>query len=72
MNNESRFRMLEAAGPARYKELAARASRAAARRLDLYRHLSSWKTGVVPSAVEPASSSAPAPADALVPAGGAK
>ncbi len=73
MNNESRFRMLEAAGPERYKELAARASRAAARRLELYRHLSAWKTAGSSSAVEPASSSAPAPADAsLVPAGGAK
>jgi len=73
MNNESRFRMLEAAGPARYKELAARAGQAAARRLDLYRHLSTWKTIASTSAVEPASSSAPAPADtSLVPAGGGK
>jgi len=51
MNNESRFRMLEAAGPARFQALAARARQAAERRLDLYRHLAGWKTGA-PSAAE--------------------
>jgi pyruvate-ferredoxin/flavodoxin oxidoreductase len=43
MKNESRFRMVEAADPARYKRLAAEAGAEAARRLALYRHLSDWK-----------------------------
>ena len=58
-NNESRFRMLEAADPARYKELAARAGREAERRLRLYQHLSDWKLGGAPPPPTP-------------PAGGAK
>ncbi|MGE5414703.1 MAG: thiamine pyrophosphate-dependent enzyme, partial [Syntrophomonadaceae bacterium] len=74
MNNESRFRMLEAAGPARYKELAARASKAAARRLDLYKHLSAWRTGAPPAEPAPAAATAAAaaPEETLAPAGGAK
>ncbi len=43
MRNESRFRMLEAADPARYRRLAARAGEEAERRLLLYKHLSDWK-----------------------------
>jgi pyruvate-ferredoxin/flavodoxin oxidoreductase len=62
MNNESRFRMLEAAGPARYKELATRAREEADRRLALYKHLSEWKTGAVPAAADAAPPPAPAPA----------
>ena len=60
-NNESRFRMLEAADPARYKELAARAGHEAERRLRLYQHLSDWKLG-----------GAPPPAVIPPPSGGAK
>ena len=41
--HESRFRMIEAADPARYKRLAADAGAEAARRLALYKHLSEWK-----------------------------
>ena len=66
-NNESRFRMLEAADPARYKDLAARAGREAERRLLLYKHLSDWKLGAAPAAAE-----APAPPPDPAPAGGAK
>ena len=65
-NNESRFRMLEAADPARYKQLAARAGQEAERRLRLYQHLSDWKLGGAPA---PA---AAAPPPAPAPAGGAK
>ncbi len=43
MAHESRFRMLEAADPARFQALAAQAGVEAARRLDLYKHLSEWK-----------------------------
>ena len=43
MAHESRFRMLEAADPARYQALAAQAGVEAARRLDFYKHLSEWK-----------------------------
>jgi hypothetical protein len=53
-NNESRFRMLEAADPARYKELAARAGHEAERRLRLYQHLSDWKLGGAPPPTPPA------------------
>jgi len=42
MKNESRFRMIEAADPARYRRLSAEAGADAARRLQLYRHLSDW------------------------------
>ncbi|MEX1245015.1 MAG: pyruvate:ferredoxin (flavodoxin) oxidoreductase [Thermoanaerobaculia bacterium] len=52
MRNESRFRMIEAADPARYKRLSARAGAEAVRRLELYRHLADWKL----------SSAGPAPA----------
>jgi len=69
MNNESRFRMLEAANPARYKELAGRARHEADRRLALYKHLSEWKLGVAPAAAEAAPTTPPAVA---APAGGAK
>ncbi len=67
-NNESRFRMLEAADPARYKELAARAGHEADRRLLLYKHLSDWKLGAGQAPEAPAA--APIPAGA--PGGGAK
>jgi pyruvate-ferredoxin/flavodoxin oxidoreductase len=43
MRNESRFRMLETADPARYRRLAALAGKEAERRLLLYKHLSDWK-----------------------------
>jgi len=43
MAHESRFRMLEAADPARFQALAAQAGVEAARRLALYKHLSEWK-----------------------------
>jgi pyruvate-ferredoxin/flavodoxin oxidoreductase len=43
MTHESRFRMLEAADPARFQALAAKAGVEAARRLALYKHLSEWK-----------------------------
>jgi pyruvate-ferredoxin/flavodoxin oxidoreductase len=42
MRNESRFRMIEAVDPARYRRLSAEAGADAARRLQLYRHLSEW------------------------------
>ncbi len=42
MRNESRFRMIEAVDPARYRRLSAEAGAEAARRLQLYRHLSDW------------------------------
>jgi pyruvate-ferredoxin/flavodoxin oxidoreductase len=42
MMNESRFRMIEAADPARYRRLAAKAGETASRRLALYRHLAEW------------------------------
>ncbi|MET0619444.1 MAG: pyruvate:ferredoxin (flavodoxin) oxidoreductase, partial [Thermoanaerobaculia bacterium] len=48
MAHESRFRMLEAADPARFQALAAQAGVEAVRRLALYKHLSEWKA---PSAV---------------------
>ncbi len=68
-NNESRFRMLEAADPARYKELAARAGREAERRLLLYKHLSDWKlAGAGAPAAAPETT---VPAE-TAPAGGAK
>ena len=51
-NNESRFRMLEAADPARSKRLAARAGQEAERRLALYKHLSDWKLGAAPADAE--------------------
>jgi len=60
MNNEGRFRMLEAAGPARYKELAARARAEAERRFALYTHLSTWKTGTAARPAEPVTASAAA------------
>jgi pyruvate-ferredoxin/flavodoxin oxidoreductase len=43
MRNESRFRMLEAGDPARYRRLTALAGKEAERRLLLYKHLSDWK-----------------------------
>jgi pyruvate-ferredoxin/flavodoxin oxidoreductase len=43
MRNESRFRMLEAADPARYRGLTELAGKEAQRRLLLYKHLSDWK-----------------------------
>jgi pyruvate-ferredoxin/flavodoxin oxidoreductase len=65
MRNESRFRMLEAADPARYKRLAALAAEETTRRLQLYKHLSEWKTAVAagpaPAPAAPAQT-APAPA----------
>jgi pyruvate-ferredoxin/flavodoxin oxidoreductase len=42
--NESRFRMVEAADPARYRRLSAEADSEAARRQRLYRHLAEWST----------------------------
>ena len=66
-NNESRFRMLEAADPVRYKQLAALAGQEAERRLLLYKHLSEWKLGS--GAAPPSPPDAPA---APAPAGGAK
>ena len=43
MLNESRFRMVEAADPARWKLLSGEAGAEAARRLAFYKHLSEWK-----------------------------
>ncbi len=59
MRNESRFRMLEAADPMRYRRLAALAAEEAKRRLLLYKHLSEWKLA---TAASPVDASAPAPA----------
>ena len=42
MRNESRFRMVEAVDPARYRRLSAEAGSDAVRRFGLYRHLSDW------------------------------
>ncbi|MGH9365449.1 MAG: pyruvate:ferredoxin (flavodoxin) oxidoreductase [Thermoanaerobaculia bacterium] len=53
MKNESRFRMLEGWGPERARKLQSDASRAAERRLALYRHLSEWHTGDSPAQVPP-------------------
>ena len=53
MKNESRFRMLEGWGPERAKKLQSDASRAAQRRLALYRHLSEWHTGDSPEQTPP-------------------
>jgi pyruvate-ferredoxin/flavodoxin oxidoreductase len=70
MMNESRFRMIEAADPARYKRLAAEAGVEASRRLALYRHLAEWKPPVPASAAEKAppvsapATATPAPAGA--------
>ena len=61
MQVESRFRMIEAADPARYKSLAAEAGREAARRLAFYRHLSEWKSPV-PAETEAAETPAKASA----------
>jgi pyruvate-ferredoxin/flavodoxin oxidoreductase len=61
MRNEGRFRMLEAADPARYKRLAALAAEETSRRLQLYKYLSDWKAG---SAGSPATATAAAPAGA--------
>jgi len=81
MMNESRFRMIEAADPARYKRLAAAAGAESVRRLGLYKHLSEWKppTPAVdgapnPVAAETATTAAPtakraAPAEAPAMAG---
>ncbi len=43
MQNEGRFRMLEAIDPARHRSLASAAGREAQRRLRLYKHLSDWR-----------------------------
>jgi pyruvate-ferredoxin/flavodoxin oxidoreductase len=43
MRNESRFRMVEAADPARFKRLAEEAKSEAERRLAFYRHVAEWK-----------------------------
>ncbi len=59
MMNESRFRMIEAADPARYKRLAAQAGEEASRRLAFYKHLSEWK-----ASTSTPSTGVPAPADA--------
>jgi len=72
MMNESRFRMIEAADPARYKRLAAQAGVEAARRLALYKHLSDWKPPVPAASGEkdsPASAPAQVAAAALAGAG---
>jgi pyruvate-ferredoxin/flavodoxin oxidoreductase len=45
MANESRFRMIEAADPARFQKLSAEAGEEAARRLSLYRHVAAWTPG---------------------------
>jgi pyruvate-ferredoxin/flavodoxin oxidoreductase len=62
MTAESRFRMIEASDPSRYKRLAAQAGVEAARRLAFYKHLSEWKApGAAPAetpAAEPAKASA--------------
>ncbi len=70
MANESRFRMVEAADPARYKRLAAQAGAEAARRVALYRHISEWKPpaagverGAAPAAVAVAEAAATATAE---------
>jgi pyruvate-ferredoxin/flavodoxin oxidoreductase len=48
---ESRFRMIEASDPARYKRLVAEAGLEAARRLAFYKHLSEWRAAeAVPAA----------------------
>ena len=52
MMNESRFRMIEAADPARFQRLARDAGEEAARRITLYRHIAEWKP---PGAPQPAS-----------------
>ena len=62
MQNESRFRMLEAADPIRYRHLTELASREARRRLRLYKHLSDWRVDPeTPAGTEPAAAPAPAP-----------
>ncbi len=48
MMNESRFRMVEAGDPARWKRLAAAAGSDATRRLGFYKHLSEWKPAGAP------------------------
>ncbi|MGE5278473.1 MAG: pyruvate:ferredoxin (flavodoxin) oxidoreductase [Acidobacteriota bacterium] len=54
MQNESRFRMIEAADPGRHRHLAALAGREARRRLRLYKHLSEWRMDVeTPAAATP-------------------
>ena len=60
MQNESRFRMLEA-DPARKRRLAAAAAQEARRRLRLYQHLSDWRVDAERPAAE-ARPAAPAPA----------
>ncbi len=62
MRNESRFRMLEAADPARYRRLAARAGEEAERRLLLYKHLSDWKLAAGATATETKPEAPPAAA----------
>jgi pyruvate-ferredoxin/flavodoxin oxidoreductase len=52
MQNEGRFRMLEAADPARHKLLASAAAREARRRLSLYKHFSQWSADADPTAPE--------------------
>jgi pyruvate-ferredoxin/flavodoxin oxidoreductase len=59
MQNETRFRMLEAIDPARHRRLAAAAAREARQRLALYRHLSEWK---IDSRAPAAGETSPAPA----------
>ena len=66
MLNESRFRMVEAADPARWKRLSAEAGADAARRLALYKHLSEWKpaAAATTTATAAATTTAPIPAKA--------
>jgi len=68
MQNESRFRMVEAADPVRYRHLTELAAREARRRLRLYKHLSDWRVDETPAGTAEAT---PAPTSSSQAAGAA-